>query len=140
MSVTILIQDWEKQKFQEKRNYFDLPNMSDDAIKSFCEENKSIYKKDSKGYYTTVLKSVFPEINLSDDNFEAVADLLLLDHSSVGEIEYQDVKDCLYDLLIFLNKDCNDAYMRKLLMQLIEVFKTANQHKKSVYWVERKAS
>ena len=156
MSITIYVQDWNKQPSTQQKTYIkdSFPDITEEEINIYFPLQHG-YQKDENGVYEmeTVYQNPFPELNYSNHNFQLLLETLDYQFDYSGEFPVEQLQEVNSKLirvinsqrinnatdtsyqnnnLIHLGQDI-DAVKRKY-NEILNIIQFAIKNNKSVYW------
>lgn len=155
MSITLYVEDWEKQDFEFRKVYVseEYPNFTQEDIDFYFSTED--FKKDEKGLYSNkrFFLNPFPELTYSNSNFLALLDGLGYQSTYEGEFPTEQLPEVLQKIIKVINTQkisnasrdgyqkgnfismpqTEDAAKRKY-QDILNLVKFAIENNKAVYW------
>lgn len=156
MSITLYVQDWNKQQTTSKKIYVkdEYPSIPNEAIPFYFSEEEG-YLSDENGVYSIqkLFINPFPELNYSNHNFKLLLEALgyQFDYSGVFPLEQlQEVNSKIIRVINTqsINNATDTSYQNNNLIHLgqyidavkrkyndiLNLIQFAIKHNKSIYW------
>jgi len=156
MSITLYVQDWNKQQTTSQKVYVkdEYPSISNEAIPFYFSEEEG-YLSDENGVYSIqkLFINPFPELNYSNHNFKLLLEALGYQFDYSGEFPVEQLQEVNSKIIRVINtQSINNAtdtsYQNNNLIHLgqyieavkrkfndiLNLIQFAIKHNKSVYW------
>jgi hypothetical protein len=156
MSVTLYVNEWEKQTSQQKKAYVSdkYPDFTQEDIDIYFQDER-LYKKDDKGIYEmeTVYDNPFPILNYSNSNFQLLLETLDYKFEYSGEFPIEQLPEVSSKIIRVINTNkishaSTESYQEGNFYQggqsveaaqrkykdILNLIQFAIKNNKSVYW------
>ena len=156
MSITLYVQDWNKQQTTSQKVYVkdEYPSIPNEVIPFYFSEEEG-YLSDENGVYSIqkLFINPFPELNYSNHNFKLLLEALGYQFDYSGEFPVEQLQEVNSKIIRVINtQSINNAtdtsYQNNNLIHLgqyieavkrkfndiLNLIQFAIKHNKSVYW------